>query len=352
MLPFATVVPSEYARLLLNRLGSAPLRIHSVYRHTANIQVGRTLLLALTDDAQGRSPFGLAVAGPGAGRLLSFLSRHVGAAVSVNIGERCLLLGRRPLAAWNAATACASRLPASLPAGTDAGPVVTAARFHEILQRENSAWTSGGRGLGEMLDVWEPGDAGGPRLPAGTGGGQAESLSLWTRRAIPVIGPLIRRPLSELPEQARRLIGLGIGSTPSGDDVLLGLMVILRNADQAGGNLNYPAAAPAGVTARPHHGLHRLQAAVLRQAVKHTHLISFNYLFHAAQGRYSSHITSFLQALTQGNGANALDQAVRKVLRVGSTSGWDTLIGILAGLYRLEAAETGTTRVPSRPARD
>ncbi|MEV0968042.1 DUF2877 domain-containing protein [Microtetraspora glauca] len=116
---------------------------------------------------------------------------------------------------------------------------------------------------------------------------------------------------------AERLLGLGPGLTPSGDDMLCGLLVTLRH-------LGLAAAAPRAVWLADW-----LAAAVTYDARARTTPISATLLHCAARGEASSEVLGVLRGVA---GQQPLDSAVHRLLRLGHTSGADLAWGVRTGL--------------------
>jgi hypothetical protein len=116
---------------------------------------------------------------------------------------------------------------------------------------------------------------------------------------------------------AERLIGLGPGLTPSGDDMLSGLLVALRHLGGATG------------TQRAVWLADWLAAAVTYDARTRTTPISATLLHCAARGEASPEVTGVLRAVT---GRQPLEPAAHRLLHLGHTSGADIAWGIQIGL--------------------
>jgi hypothetical protein len=128
---------------------------------------------------------------------------------------------------------------------------------------------------------------------------------------------------------AAALLGLGPGLTPSGDDVLAGLVAAGR------------AFAPAvGSTAAKHLLLH-LAGHVLAAAPARTTALSVALLRHAAAAEMAAPAAALTRAVAAGRDPAA---ALEGLLRVGHRSGHDLAAGIAA------AAEVVARLLPSRPA--
>jgi hypothetical protein len=113
---------------------------------------------------------------------------------------------------------------------------------------------------------------------------------------------------------AEKMIGLGPGVTPSGDDILIGFLAGLWS--MAGSN--------------------QTQLSFIRsfgneiiQIAKQTSEISRTYLYHAAQGQFSSSLSYLAKAIGTGN---RIEQATQEAMRVGHSSGMDSVTGLLVGL--------------------
>ena len=148
-------------------------------------------------------------------------------------------------------------------------------------------------------------------------------------------GPLVRR-LGELTgalkdallqddtarayEHAARLVGLGPGLTPAGDDHLLGLAAIC----------NLPGSPVAHL--RP------LLSRLVGDAAGRTNAISHAAMSHAAEGRVRESIAELLAAMASGDRA-AMDRRGARVVSIGASSGTDILTGMLAGLELAQAGQ-------------
>ncbi|NUS05099.1 MAG: DUF2877 domain-containing protein [Nonomuraea sp.] len=116
---------------------------------------------------------------------------------------------------------------------------------------------------------------------------------------------------------AEQLVGLGPGLTPSGDDVLAGLLVTLRHLGTATG------------TDRAVWLADWLAATVTYDARTRTTPISATLLHCAARGEASPEVTGVLRAIAD---AQALEPALRRLHRLGHTSGADLAQGMAIGL--------------------
>jgi hypothetical protein len=133
-----------------------------------------------------------------------------------------------------------------------------------------------------------------------------------------VVGALASGCRSDLHDAVRRTTGRGPGLTPSGDDVLVGVLGVLT--------------AP-GVSARCEPLAARLRAA-LAPALATTNEISRALLRQASNGQVSRPVWELTSAVLSGSAAATFAQTRADVLSIGATSGGDTCAG-LAGACQL-----------------
>lgn len=124
---------------------------------------------------------------------------------------------------------------------------------------------------------------------------------------------------SELADAVRRTTGRGPGLTPSGDDVLVGVLAVLT--------------AP-GVAAACQRFAARLRAA-LAPTLPTTSEISRALLGQASQGQVSRPVWELASVLLSGGAAAPFAQASADVLSTGATSGGDTCAGLIGACQLL-----------------
>ena len=125
---------------------------------------------------------------------------------------------------------------------------------------------------------------------------------------------LKEKQLFQAMKQLNRVIGLGPGLTPSGDDFLVGLALIFTT-------VNYP-----------YHSLRQWLINSRTELKKRTNIISYSALDWAIKGSARERIGLFLNELFYGENEGALKIKMLAVLAIGSTSGGDILTGMLAGI--------------------
>lgn len=110
-------------------------------------------------------------------------------------------------------------------------------------------------------------------------------------------------------ETLRAMVGAGPGTTPSGDDVIVGVLAGLRVL-----------------------GLGEQSAALCRQVtplIRETTAASRHYLSAATDGRFGEHVHHLVAALSSGDSA---ERTLRRAAGWGATSGTDLLVGLVATL--------------------
>jgi hypothetical protein len=123
--------------------------------------------------------------------------------------------------------------------------------------------------------------------------------------------------LAHAVDAAERIVGLGPGLTPSGDDVLAGLLLALRllgGAVPGGGAAVWLA--------------DWLGAAVTAHADTRTTSLAASLLHCAAHGEAAAEVAAVLRGIA---GQEPLRPAARRLLNAGHTSGADLAWGLLAG---------------------
>lgn len=144
------------------------------------------------------------------------------------------------------------------------------------------------------------------RLP---GEGYAYLLDAARERPA-VVRALVRwiaRP-DGVPEDARGLVGLGPGLTPSGDDLIGGILCALHATGQT-------------------QVAKRLGAWALPLAKAGTNRISQAHLVCAAEGECGEEVNSAIVALLSGEAPDLV-----RIDAIGHTSGWDALAGVYLAL--------------------
>jgi hypothetical protein len=291
---------------LLRRLDAAPqrARVHSVFARVINLELGDGRLLSLAHRDSDDAPDTVVV------DIDSWARFGVACGTEAELSARRIELSPGPCIAldrvrpWHARLADYARderrLRANLPLAS------------EHLERH-------GTGLGI-----------GSRSGADPGRVEAAMATAFRAAVDGLFGALSRDDEPLALAHVEGLLGLGTGLTPSGDDVLLGLLAALN------------------VPGSPRRAWRRIGARVLDCAQERTHLVSAAALRHAANGRVRESIGSLCHALMYEESAGMLN-ALERVMRIGSGSGTEIAFGVLAG-FRLHLRHDEDRRM--KPARN
>lgn len=141
------------------------------------------------------------------------------------------------------------------------------------------------------------------------------SCSDHEHKAIQLMNSVQMQSLSLIDETLRYWMGRGNGLTPSGDDMLTGMLAVDAII----------------VICSDRFQLH-LSELIEREAL--TTDISREYLRYALKGQFSSVVSNVLHALVLGDTGNLMKRT-RELLSVGHSSGLDTAFGILLGMLTI-----------------
>ena len=152
------------------------------------------------------------------------------------------------------------------------------------------------------------------------------SMILSGSPAVNFAWPEIRKILStnflidqgQLLISAERLIGLGSGLTPSGDDFIGGMLFTVKILHKLYGHL-------------PEFRHQDLQL-FLAYAMRHTNLISYTLLKDHTGGHGSEALHRFVNAVLTGEPQESFPHLALKLTEVGHSTGWDILAGVWTGM--------------------
>jgi hypothetical protein len=136
-----------------------------------------------------------------------------------------------------------------------------------------------------------------------------------------LLGALHRENESELSSKVTRLLGFGIGGTPSGDDLIVGLLAALNRSSHSHADRL----------------LQQLTTALnsqLTEAV--TSLLSLTVLRHALDGQFSEKIHDVTHLLMQPGDIDSLKTSLERLLLHGATSGSEMFLGVYLGFILLD----------------
>lgn len=274
------------AALPLLLRASPRARVHSVFERVVNVDLDGARLLSLAQRDADDAPDSVVV------DVASWSAFDLARGTAVRVGRNSIDLGDRISIALENARPWQARLPPYPLDGATLSTNLPLAR--------------------EYLD--EQGDGGGMRRTSASAPAVVDQAMQWALRshAEGLCRALASNDAALARAHVERLVGLGPGLTPSGDDFLLGLLAALN------------------IPGSPAQAMRRIGAQVAKRAAARTHLISAAALKHAADGRVRAGIIYLCDALMHAPATKML-QALAAVLRIGSSSGYEIASGVLAG---------------------
>lgn len=120
---------------------------------------------------------------------------------------------------------------------------------------------------------------------------------------------------SRILQNANVLIGLGSGLTPSGDDFLGSLLFCMKTLQEPYPELNLLESPP---TLEPYR--------------ERTHPISFILMQDMVNGHTIAPLHQLVNGILTGKSSENVGESITELMRVGHSTGWDMLAGLLTGL--------------------
>ena len=290
-------------------------RVHSVFERACNIETRTGELVTLLAQTLGNVPHGIRLAGP------------------VAPFESWLMPGQNAI--LDSATLCVpdARIAVDLScAAVWRGAVAAVSMDLCATDPRGAAIAVSLRELRATLYERAPEQGFAPLLAGSASAHSSFERAISTRllHTLPLLAQATqRRDITAVAGAAARLLGLGPGLTPSGDDFITGYLAALwsRAGFESGIDAMLPSLADA------------LAPLFLR-----TNAISRQMLSDAAQGRFAEHMVDVTVAISCGGDVVA---ATARALASGHSSGADTLCGLLFGYAPGQAASLP----PDRPQR-
>ena len=290
-------------------------RVHSVFERACNIETRTGELVTLLADTLGNVPHGIRLAGPVA-PFESWLMPGQNAildSAALCVPDALIAVDLSCAAVWRGAVAA---VPMDLCAMDPGGAAIAVAL----------------RALRATLVERAPEQGFAPLLAGASSARSSIERAFATRlsHTLPLLARATeRRDVTAVALAAARLVGLGPGLTPSGDDFIAGYLAALwsRAGFDTGIDVILPSLADA------------LAPLFLR-----ANAISRQMLGDAAHGRFAEHLVDVTVAISCGG--DVVD-ATAHALASGHSSGADTLCGLLFGY----APDQAATLPPDRPQR-
>jgi hypothetical protein len=144
-----------------------------------------------------------------------------------------------------------------------------------------------------------------------------QAMQRRLRQTLPVLGHATSSADADIAAQALgQLVGLGPGLTPSGDDFIVGYLAALWSRS------------PLEPAVR---SLLAGLAEPIERLAADANLVSRQFLLDAAAGEFSQALADLVSAMAADDARRTLAAAAR-VVRIGHSSGADSLVGLLFGL--------------------
>ena len=285
-------------RQAYERITSAksPGSVHSCYRGAINIQTGLGLV-CLVPRETGRGPLNINLDAEG---LAGAGDIAPGSPVAIRIKE---------LAFENGLCFSLSNADVYEPTGRFEGTPLRPRAIERNISVAKDVALLAGRlaGVGELLEA--------------TGGSRSAvpPLGPFSAAALPnaerLLGAIRAGDVVRAEKATKGLVGLGIGLTPSADDMLSGILVSIVL-----GSMN-------GVGAD---GIEGLAARIGEAGRGRTSALSCEFLLQAASGRANERVMRLVESIYTGT-TRRVRAATLDAVKIGETSGTDMVVGVVLG---------------------
>jgi hypothetical protein len=202
--------------------------------------------------------------------------------------------------------------PPAIPEGKAESLTVVNARLRRLLSALPALGK--GEGLGQAIPLISA-------IMAGDGVGTPMINSLIARASSTILGvgrAMLDQDITQVARIGKDLVGLGPGLTPSGDDFLGGMLFAAHSL-----KMTYP---------EDFYWEDGVVRDLIDWARTRTNPISHAVLHDLALGYGPGPLHEVVRSLLMGHDLECLMAAVARLLRIGHSSGWDILAGLLAGM--------------------
>jgi hypothetical protein len=208
-------------------------------------------------------------------------------------------------------TAAAAPWHAPLPDFSRAAPIAgVAARIHDLIEGLDLSLA---RGLGTFIpDILQ---LAGLRFSVNIAPPTDPLLAIIRPHFMDAVSACFRNQELDTLRLAGSLVGLGPGLTPSGDDFLGGFLFCLHGLNSLYGDPQFS-----------------YQDPPLAQFATRTHPISLSLLRDLAAGHAVAPLHELFNSLLSGSSLEHTAFSTSQLLRLGHSTGWDLLTGLLTGL--------------------
>ncbi len=273
--------------------------VHSVFHHAVNVELaGR--LISLVMEPGSLVPYGCTV-----GQDQPFPLLGIQPGDGVKLEPTRLTFSKGPIL-WLSHTA-----PTEL--SVDAIPITSFGTENE--PKQHKVTSSLQTRLRPILDLLQAGEEG-LGLSVLVTGGASNVYATFIAPRLKALFAAVGATDGQAVALAGQSAGCGIGLTPSSDDLLIGYFLTVRLLSRANRMQDVRALLP------------RMAAA----AAEKTNRISGAFLINSGDGLASVHMLTLLEAIFTGAPAQQVRIAAERVAAFGSTSGRDTLTGVVLAI--------------------
>jgi hypothetical protein len=282
------------------RKGRSNAYVHSSYDGAVNVMTSLGLV-SLVPRSAGRGPINVNIIGD-----FRPLSSASDCGDTVALSEEKVVIGRGTLVSL-----AGSKLYA--PTGIFSRPRLgdDAIRGNLRLARETAIVRGEFSGMGSLLHA----------LCGGTLSASPVGLNLYSRLVLKHLRDLISglgdESLRRVRVAAKNIAGMGVGLTPSADDVLSGLMVALLLSVKN------------GLVPRPF--LLRAARTIARASTGRSPSLSQEYLAQASLGRSNEKVARLVESICTGTSYDVVS-GTSELIAMGHASGTDTAVGVILGV--------------------
>ena len=312
-------------------------RVHSVFKRACNIETHNGELVTLLAHELGNVPHGVRLAGAVAsfGSWLTPGQNAILENSALRVPDAGITVDLSGAAVWRGAVAAVLIDPCSMDTGSmDTGSMDTGSMDPCSMNPGGAASAVALRELRATLFERAPEQGFVPLLAAAASTRTAieRACSARLSHTLPLLARATeRRDVMGVAGAAARLVGLGPGLTPSGDDFIAGYLAALWS--RAGFESDIDAM------------LQSLGDALAPLFLR-TNAISRQMLSDAAQGRFAERLIDVTRAVA---GAGDVVSAAAHALASGHSSGADTLCGLLFGYATEQTAPSPPVRASRQP---
>jgi hypothetical protein len=280
--------------------------VHSIFQRVINITTLENRLITLVGQEVGRGPLNILVNIPNNINLSTIgikrgdIVTRVGE--SIVIGENVIVISTQGIKLWEPKRDFQANLQ----------PLKTIMANIEIM-RDIALASEHLSGLGELIPFTHIN---------GLKDSKNEKLGSVSQLALPHISSMLKAIKSghshDIIRITKHLVGLGPGLTPAADDMLLGLMISMLYISE---NFNETSI-----------DVKKINKDIISIISRRTTIISEEFLREASVGKVNEAVASLMENLLTSR-QREIGNSVRKILDLGSTSGTDTVFGVILGSH-------------------